>query len=103
MPQQKSLIFSRSIGHVGGVNVTSIKKRNGAMEEFMPEKTVVSLVRSGVGLSQARQEAKQIESQVAKLGTSEAIRNQVLKDLKGEYPRLAQDWQTYDRIVKHRR
>ena len=79
-----------------------VVKRDGRMEEFIPEKIIVSIVKVGAPADLARQIAKDIQSKVKdKISTAE-IRRIVLEDLRKSKPLLEQDWLIYERAVKKR-
>jgi transcriptional repressor NrdR len=79
-----------------------VKKRSGQLEEFIPEKVIVSALKSGASVAVARRIAKDVESQARDETHSEEIRKLVLSKLRQENPALEQNWQTYDRAVKRR-
>ncbi|MDQ1279156.1 MAG: hypothetical protein QG670_416 [Thermoproteota archaeon] len=75
-------------------------KKDGRMEEFIPEKIIVSIIKVGATADLARQIAKDIQSKVKdKISTAE-IRKIVLEDLRKSKPLLEQDWLIYERVVK---
>jgi transcriptional regulator NrdR family protein len=80
----------------------SVKKRDGRLEEFVPEKVIVSALKSGASVAVARRIAKDVESQVRDETPSTEIRSMVLSRLGREDPVLEQNWRTYDRAVKRR-
>lgn len=79
-----------------------VRKRDGQTEEFVPEKVIVSALKSGASVAVARRIAKDVESQVRDGTPSQEIRSMVLSQLRQEDPVLEQNWQTYDRAVKRR-
>jgi transcriptional repressor NrdR len=88
--------------HGGTKMARMVKKRDGQMEEFIPEKVIVSALKSGASVAVARRIAKDVESQAREETPSEEIRRLVLSKLRQENPALEQNWQTYDRAVKRR-
>jgi len=77
-----------------------VVKRNGALEEFMPEKIVVSCTKAGATPDVARQISKTIQSKASdKMHTSE-IRKMALEQLRQKNRRWEENWLTYDRAVK---
>jgi len=58
-------------------------KKDGRKEEFIPEKIVVSAVKSGAPPEEARKIAKKVESVEKEEIETKEIRNIVLEELKG--------------------
>jgi transcriptional regulator NrdR family protein len=82
------------------VNPLEVVKRDGAFEEFMPEKIVVSCVKCGATPDVARQISKAIETRVKdKVSTSE-IRKMALEQLRQRNRQWEENWLTYDKAVK---
>jgi hypothetical protein len=81
---------------------TMVRKRDGQLEEFVPEKVIVSALKSGASVAVARRIAKDVESQTRNETPTDEIRRLVLSRLREENPALEQNWQTYDRAVKRR-
>lgn len=79
-----------------------VKKRDGQLEEFVPEKVIVSALKSGASVGVARRIAKDVESQAKEETPSDEIRRLVLSKLRQENPELEKNWQMYDRAVKRR-
>ncbi len=79
-----------------------VRKRDGQLEEFVPEKVTVSALKSGASVAVARRIAKDVEAQSRDEIASSEIRRLVLSKLRQENPVLEQNWQTYDRAVKRR-
>jgi transcriptional repressor NrdR len=82
--------------------MVEIKKRNGAMEQFIPEKIIVSAIKSGARPEDARKMAKDIEETIKAGTTTEEIRGRVLGMLRTKNPVFEQNWRTYDQAVKKR-
>ena len=76
-----------------------VRKRDGQVEEFVPEKVIVSALKSGASVAVARRIAKDVESQAGDEIASMEIRNRVLSQLRQEDPVLEQNWQMYDRAI----
>jgi 2-phosphoglycerate kinase len=79
-----------------------VTKRDGRIEEFVPEKIVVSIVKVGVPTDVARQIAKDIQSKVKEKISTAEIRKIVLENLRKSKPQWEQDWLIYERVVKKR-
>jgi transcriptional repressor NrdR len=82
--------------------MVEIKKRNGKTEQFIPEKIVVSAIKSGARPEDARKIAKDIEASVKSGTTTEEIRGKVLGMLRAKNPALEQNWLVYDQAIKKR-
>ncbi len=80
----------------------TVRKRDGSKEEFVPEKIVVSALKSGASVAVARKISRDVDSKVKDETSTSEIRGLVLERLKGENPQWEQDWRTYDRAVKRR-
>lgn len=80
----------------------TVRKRNGQLEEFVPEKVIVSALKSGASVAVARRIAKDVESRTKDETPTSEIRSLVLSSLSREDPKLEQNWQMYDRAVKRR-
>lgn len=79
-----------------------VKKRDGRIEPFVPEKIVVSMVKTGAPAGYARKTAQDI-GKTAKNGiTSREIKDTVLTRLKSENPAWEKNWAVYDTAVKKR-
>jgi transcriptional regulator NrdR family protein len=79
-----------------------VKKHDGTLEAFMPEKIVVSIVKSGVPYETAKEIAGAVSKRKDKIIESSAIRDYVLKELKTRGHSAAVDhWSSYDRTTKH--
>jgi len=79
-----------------------VKKRNGQMEAFVPEKVVVSALKSGATIEYARTIAKDIERGTKEGITTQEIRGKVLAQLKSKNPDWEKNWLVYDKAVKRR-
>jgi len=82
-------------------------KRSGEKEEFIPEKIVVSVLKTGAPVSVARKIAKIVEGKILEQGLSEIstkdLMKMVLDLLKKENEEWYRNWIVYDRAVKKRK
>jgi transcriptional regulator NrdR family protein len=67
-----------------------VTKRDGSVEEYIPEKIVVSIVKTGAPVDLARQIVKDVEKMVKDKTSTEEIRKKVLEDLKSKKPEYEQ-------------
>ncbi len=79
-----------------------IKKRDGSTEEFIPEKIVVSCVKSGADLETAREISNEIKRNLKEKTDTEELRERVLGLLEKKNPQWKENWLIYDRAVKRR-
>jgi hypothetical protein len=80
----------------------NVTKRDGRIEEFIPEKVVVSAIKSGASSKVARDIARDVEN-ISKDGIStKEIKRMVLDGLKERNSEWEKNWLTYDRAVKKR-
>ena len=79
-----------------------VKKRNGRKEEFVPEKIVVSMVKSGAPADYARTIAQEIERGAKDGITTTEIRTKALSMLRAKNPEWERHWTVYDAAVKKR-
>lgn len=80
----------------------NVTKRDGRIEEFIPEKVVVSAIKSGASSKVARDIARDVEN-ISKDGIStKEIKRMVLNGLKERNSEWEKNWLTYDRAVKKR-
>lgn len=77
-------------------------KRDGGTEGFIPEKIVVSCLKSGATPDVAREIAKEVESAIPEKVESKEIRRIVLEALEKRNPKWAENWRAYDKAVKGR-
>lgn len=80
----------------------TVRKRDGQLEEFVPEKVIVSALKSGASVAVARRIAQDVESQARDGIPTSEVRSIVLSGLGREDSVLEQNWRTYDRAVKRR-
>jgi len=79
-----------------------VKKRDGRMEPFVPEKIVVSIVKTGAPADYARAIAQDIEQNHADMITTKDLRKKTLDRLKEKNPEWERNWIEYDTAVKKR-
>jgi len=79
-----------------------IKKRDGTLEEFIPEKIVVICVKSGADLETAREISNEIKRTLKEKTDAEELREKVLELLEERTPQWKENWLLYDRAVKRR-
>jgi hypothetical protein len=79
-----------------------IKKRDGRKEPFIPEKIIVSAIKSGSPPDYARTIAQDIERSTIDGATTQEIKAKVLSMLKLKNPEWERNWMVYDTAVKKR-
>ena len=79
-----------------------VKKRDGRREAFVPEKIVVSALKSGSSPEYARTIAQDIEKNSKDGVTTQEIKTKVLAMLKSKNPEWESNWMVYDTAVKKR-
>jgi len=79
-----------------------VSKRDGRTEEFIPEKIVVSAVKSGASPNAAREIAKEVERDAGATISTSDIRERVLEGLGRRNPDWRRNWEVYDQAVKRR-
>ncbi|MCS7112812.1 MAG: ATP cone domain-containing protein [Nitrososphaerota archaeon] len=81
-------------------------KRDGRREEFIPEKIVVSCLKSGASIDAARRIAKIVEGRILDGGLTEVsakeLTKMVLDLLKRENEEWYRNWIVFDKAVKRR-
>ena len=75
-------------------------KKDGRKEEFIPEKIVVSAIKTGATPQKARKIAKKIEKIDKEEIETKEIRSIVLDELKKENPVWHERWIAYDKQIK---
>jgi transcriptional regulator NrdR family protein len=89
---------------MNGIYVT---KRDGSKEEFVPEKIVVSIIKTGAPVSVARKIAKIVEGKLLEQNVTEIsskdLMKMVLELLKKENEEWYRNWIVFDRAVKRRK
>ena len=85
----------------------TVVKRDGSKEEFVPEKIVVSCLKSGATVEAARKIAKIVEARLLEKGASEVsakeLTRMILELVKKENEEWYRNWIVFDRAVKRRR
>ncbi len=84
--------------------MVKVRKRDGRIEEFIPEKLVVSMIKAGAPPDVAREIARKIEERIKdkeEVHTNE-LREMVLKELKERNKEWYDNWIVFDRAVKKR-
>ena len=79
-----------------------IKKRDGRKEPFVPEKIIVSAMKTGANPEYARVIAGEIEKNIKDGATTQDIRGKALAMLKFKNPEWERNWLVYDTAVKKR-
>ena len=79
-----------------------VKKRDGRKEPFIPEKIIVSAIKSGSPPDYARTIAQDIERSAKDGATTQEIKSKVLSMLKSKNPEWERNWVVYDTAVKKR-
>ena len=77
-----------------------VKKRDGRKEPFIPEKIIVSAIKSGSSPDYARTIAQDIEKSTKDGATTQEIKVKVLSMLKSKNPEWERNWMVYDTAVK---
>jgi len=82
--------------------MTNVSKRDGRTEEFMPEKIVVSAVKSGASPEAGREIAGEVKQNAGETISTRDIRTRVLEGLERRNPDWRRNWEVYDQAVKRR-
>ncbi|GBC71864.1 hypothetical protein HRbin02_01653 [Candidatus Calditenuaceae archaeon HR02] len=86
--------------------MAKVVKRDGGEEEFIPEKVVVSCLKSGATPESARKIAKIIEGRVLERGLDRVnaleLTKWILELLRKENEEWYRNWIVFDRAVKRR-
>ncbi len=82
--------------------MVQVTKRDGRTEPFVPEKIVVSMVKTGAPAEYARKTAQDIEKGAVDTVTTKDLRKKVLGMLKAKNPDWERNWLVYDGAVKKR-
>ena len=77
-----------------------VLKKDGRAEEFIPEKIVVSAVKSGAPPELARDIAQDIGQSEQQIIKSKEIREHVLEKLRAANPIYEHNWRTHDKATK---
>ncbi len=74
-----------------------VKKRDGSLEAFMPEKVVVSIVKTGAPYEVAQEIARTISSRTEDVIESTSIREFALSELRSRgHTSAVESWEAYD-------
>jgi len=93
-------VFASYFEHSVGI-LMEVRKRNGSTEIFMPEKVVVSAVKSGAPYSTAKKIAGSLSKRSESVLETTEIRDYVLSELRSRDAAAAADaWESYDREKK---
>jgi len=84
------------------IGMIMVKKRDGRKEPFVPEKIIVSAIKSGSPPEYARTIAQDIERSTKDGATTQEIKSKVLSMLKSKNPEWERNWVVYDTAVKKR-
>lgn len=84
------------------MSMVQVKKRDGRKELFVPEKIVVSAIKSGAPADYARTIAQEIGQSARDGITAQEIRTKTLAMLKARNPEWERNWVVYDGAVKKR-
>jgi 2-phosphoglycerate kinase len=91
---------------LGGFGV-KVRKRDGRLEEFVPEKLVVSALKAGATPEAARKIALIVTARVLEEGKEEVsakeLTRMMLELLRRENEEWYRNWIVFDRAVKRRR
>ena len=84
-----------------------VVKRDGREEEYMPEKIVVSCLKSGASLEASREIALIVTARLLEAGkervTAKELTRDILTELKKRNEEWYRNWIVFDRAVKKRR
>ncbi|AGB03775.1 ATP cone domain-containing protein [Methanoregula formicica] len=82
--------------------MVQVTKRDGRKEPFVPEKIVVSMVKTGAPADYARKTAQDIAKDAVDSITTREIRKRSLAALREKNPDWERNWLVYDGAVKKR-
>jgi transcriptional regulator NrdR family protein len=84
--------------------VTKVIKRDGTEEDFIIEKIVVSILKTGAPVDVARRIARKIECQFADVDkvTAKDLTRAILSELRKVNEEWYRNWIVFDRAVKRR-
>jgi transcriptional regulator NrdR family protein len=84
-----------------------IVKKDGRVEEFIPEKVVVSLLRTGADLKTARKIVTIVEGKILESGkeriTTRELMTKILRLLKNENKEWYRNWIIFSRYIKKKK
>jgi 2-phosphoglycerate kinase len=79
-----------------------IKKKDGSLEPYMPEKVVVAAVKAGAPYQTARDIAASLSTRTESVMTTSDVRKYVLSELRSKgAAKSADSWEAYD--SKHKK
>ncbi|KUO79643.1 MAG: ATPase [Vulcanisaeta sp. JCHS_4] len=84
--------------------VTKVVKRDGSEEDFIIEKIVVSILKTGASVDVARRIARKVECQFADVDrvTAKDLTKAILTELRKVNEEWYRNWVVFDRAVKRR-
>ena len=82
--------------------MVQVTKRDGRREAFIPEKIIVSAVKTGASPDVARKIAQDIERNAREGISTRDIKSKALAMLKSQNPEWEKNWVVYDTAVKKR-
>ena len=83
--------------------MAKVAKKNGTIEEFIPEKIVMSCVKAGAPVGVAREIAAFVEAKVKVETSTDEIRRFVLWLLRQKNPEWEKNWLKYEETAKKRK
>lgn len=88
---------------MGSSVMAKVTKRDGTIEEFIPEKIIVSCVKAGAPIGVAREIAAFVAEKVKTETSTAEIRKFVLWMLRQKNPEWEKNWLRYEETVKNRK
>jgi transcriptional regulator NrdR family protein len=82
--------------------MVQVTKRDGRKEPFVPEKIVVSMIKTGAPADYARKAAQDIGKDAVDSIATREIRKRTLAALREKNPDWERNWLVYDGAVKKR-
>ena len=82
--------------------MVQVTKRDGRREAFIPEKIIVSAIKTGASPDVARKIAQDIERNAREGISTRDIKSKALAMLKSQNPEWEKNWVVYDTAVKKR-
>jgi len=84
------------------VSVVKVLKKDGTLEEFIPEKIIVSCIKAGAPVGVAREIAAFVEAKAKVEPSTVEIRRFVLWLLRQKNPEWEQNWLRYEETSKRK-
>jgi len=84
------------------VSVAKVLKKDGTLEEFIPEKIIVSCIKAGAPVGVAREIAAFVEAKAKVEPSTVEIRRFVLWLLRQKNPEWEQNWLRYEETSKRK-